>query len=114
MMAKAIAVLDSELEAVPVIAKPPEQMTTAELLRDTARQGLLRMRDVVAAPLSDNPRERRLQIETAGMATKLYMRAAEGELQVRRTDRMAELLEALRADDETTAPGLSDPNSRTI
>jgi hypothetical protein len=96
-MAKAVAMIDSELDTTLAIEKPVEQMGPAELLRDTARHGLLRMRDVVAAPISDDPRERRLQIETAGMVTKLYMRAAEGELQVQRSDRLAELLEALRA-----------------
>jgi hypothetical protein len=88
MVERAVAVIEGALvEVADAPPKPLEEMSAPELLRETARQGLLRLREIVSQPLDlQDLKQQRLVGDMAVATCRLFMRAAEGELQARRRD----------------------------
>ena len=102
MAMRALAVIDEKLADLPAESKPAEAMTPPELLADTARLGLLRLREIVSQPIdSSDPKQQRLIAETALGVGKLFMRVAEHEFRRQQpSPGLLRVLEALASEEE--------------
>lgn len=87
------------MKIMPAVDKPLDQMSTAELLRDAAHNGMRQMCTVLRWTVDpDNIQLSRLVIETANNAGKLLARVEESGLRAAATgDAVAELGNRLRA-----------------
>jgi hypothetical protein len=79
------------------VDKPIEEWTPAELLSDTARLGLVRVREIVSKPISDDmdPQERRLIAEVGLGAARLLARVQEAAMRNADSEDWRGLLERL-------------------
>ena len=87
------------MKIMPAVDKPLDQMSTAELLRDAAHNGMRQMCTVLRWTVDpENIQLSRLVIETANNAGKLLARVEEAGLRAAATgDAVAELGNRLRA-----------------
>jgi len=93
-----MAAIDRELETLPTAEWPVGELTPAELLRETARLGLQRLREIVSQPINPGDlKQQRLVGDMSLAVCKLFMRAAEGEFRARRGDALTALLARLQA-----------------
>jgi hypothetical protein len=67
--------------------KPREEWSLPELLTDTTRHGLMRVHDIVSAPLSDDIKEKRLQGEMGLGSARLLGQLQTGAMQAQAHDR---------------------------
>lgn len=91
--------IEDQLELLPAVGKPAEQMTMPELLHDGARLGLLRQHQILSRTLEpDDLKGLRLQLDAAANVTKLYARVSEAQMRVQGGgDAVSELADRLRA-----------------
>ena len=99
MAEQAVAVLAPLIDELPAVDKPVEQMSPAELLGMTSREGLLRLYELLRRPLdAEDLKAQRLVGDMALGVNRLLMRAAEGEFRARRDDALARVLEQIAAE----------------
>lgn len=77
--------------------------SAAEMLGRAALTGLVRLQEAVDVPLTEdmilgNPKAARLIVDAAAIANRLFMRAAEGEFQRRKSNAIEQLLEEIAAE----------------
>jgi hypothetical protein len=85
IVSRALADIIEKLPKPP--AKPIEEWSLPELLTDTTRHGLMRVHDIVSAPLSDDIKEKRLQGEMGLGSARLLGQLQTSALQAQAHDR---------------------------
>jgi hypothetical protein len=102
----ATEIIDKVLVGFPEVAKPPEEMTHAELLFDVSRHGLLALREIIVEPTVQydkdgnervmDTRARRLKGEMSLGVNKIMLSVQEAQMRARTHDGIGEFLEMLR------------------
>ncbi len=105
-VARARKLMNELVEAIAPgpVDRPREEWSVSELIADNARQGALRLSELLACPVYFNeegkllhPQSMRIVREAAASSLTLYVRVAEGELKARAGGELIEFLERLNA-----------------
>lgn len=107
--ARAIAMVDEAIKALPAVAEGPvESWTLPEIVTENGRQGLLRLREFMSVELLRDaesgeylaPKAARMALDAAAISVRTLVRHAEGELRARETSALVQFLERLNRERE--------------